>query len=241
MNSMETVCLSIGDAIKAKDVKITNLKQEVHNLKIHRMKSSEENIHLRNQLKSANEQKVFEVHTVAAETVRNYSTHSQCEKKSAPSPTDKTATKPATARDKTPPYLLEQEREVIQIKGEENVRSMFNPTKIWYKGVLYPSPEHAYQSSKIQHVLGNEDPLNREVFAAESAKKAKEEAKKTPFSPSWQKQKANEQEQICQFRLDQDMNFRIILDATEDSKLVHNVSTTNRNAVSTGKMESQIC
>ncbi len=202
--------------IKEKDKKIENLRQELHNLQNNRQMLVEENEALKKALTSskAKEGKADRPET-DTETTGERKTH-----KSVQSQAPKT--KPGNM------IKLEHERvkttsSDIFISGEGNILSMMYESKIQYKCVEYKTPEHAYQCAKVEHVLGKQDKLYEEVKAAATGKDAKTQAKQSPYSPTWQKQKVKELEQICRARANQDMNYRTSLEATGDQNLIHNV------------------
>ena len=218
--SLQTIHSNLDVETKKKDEKIHNLKkknlrQEVDNLQTNRKKLLEENTLLSEQLKNQEIQSV----TVLQSANQNADT--------TPSPPS-TPQPPITS----PPTTTNLES--IYIKGNDHILSMMYNSTIRYRGVMYMTPEHAYQSTKMEYSGVEKDMLDSVKTAADGYA-AKKEAKKSPYSVTWQDKKSKELENICRSRADQDLDFRTVLKATDEQPLIHNVHSEYWGTGKSGK------
>jgi predicted NAD-dependent protein-ADP-ribosyltransferase YbiA (DUF1768 family) len=235
------------EEIKGRDDKIINLREEVHNLQAIRSKLSDDINHLKEDLRKAIEihkNKEAENKTILEELKKLNMTREKTEQeKEQAHSNSKQKVVNETHSDSENSDSIPPKSEVIDrntyIKGDHNILSMLYPVKIWYRAEQYDTPEHAYQCTKIKHTLGDEEDLYHAVKTSKDGKAAKAEAKKAPYSRTWQKIKSNELENICHARVNQDVQFKSVLEATEDSPLVHNVASEFWGMGRSGKGKNQ--
>ena len=81
-------------------------------------------------------------------------------------------------------YVIPTEENVInEFRGENNFLSNFYLRRIFYKGLLFPSVEHAYQANK-----GNSE-FAKKIASLEKPVDAKKEAKLIALPENWEENK----------------------------------------------------
>ena len=213
--SLQTIHSNLDVETKKKDEKIHNLRQEVDNLQTNRKKLLEEN-------------------TLLSEQLKNQEIQSAKLLQSANQNADTTPSPPSTPQPHITSPPTTTNLESIYIKGNDHILSMMYNSTIRYRGVMYMTPEHAYQSTKMEYSGVEKDMLDSVKTAADGYA-AKKEAKKCPYSVTWQDKKSKELENICRSRADQDLDFRTILKATDEQPLIHNVHSEYWGTGKSGK------
>jgi predicted NAD-dependent protein-ADP-ribosyltransferase YbiA (DUF1768 family) len=79
------------------------------------------------------------------------------------------------------------EVEINCFHGEFEFLSNFHMTDIPYKGIVYPSTEHAFQAQKVMNLN-----VRREIAALDTPGKAKRMGKKVKLRPDWEQVKDEE-------------------------------------------------
>ena len=113
--------------------------------------------------------------------------------------------------------------DICYTKNQAPYLSMFYPEKVQFKGKVYRSCEHAYQSQKAIF-SGNRFGYAEQIENAQNATEAKNLAKKLlPYKSGWRLQKVAIVKDIVKARYKQSPSFAKALHGSGDSVLVHNV------------------
>lgn len=105
---------------------------------------------------------------------------------------------------------------IDSFKGAGNsFLSNFYLCEVEYKGVIYPSSEHAYQAAKMKNI---ED--RNKVANAETPAKAKKLAKNLPMADRFENQKIGIMREIVFNKFNQNHELSAMLLATENKRLI---------------------
>jgi ribA/ribD-fused uncharacterized protein len=107
------------------------------------------------------------------------------------------------------------EVEINCFHGEFEFLSNFHMTDIPYKGIVYPSTEHAFQAQKVMNLN-----VRREIAALDTPGKAKRMGKKVKLRPDWEQVKDEEMYEVCFVKFFSDPELNEMLQATGDAELI---------------------
>ncbi len=114
----------------------------------------------------------------------------------------------------------------VKVHGQEHILSMFYRRKHTFTYACRPHKlgEVAYQLSKAEHTVGKNDEILNDIYKCETGFEAKDQARKLPFSPSWQDLKVAEVKDIMKVILNSDEEALDYLLKTGTKYIEHDVS-----------------
>lgn len=104
---------------------------------------------------------------------------------------------------------------IRQFSGKYRFLSNFWPCKVQYDGIIWPTAEHFYQSTKTDNQQQKKDILN-----ASTPGRAKRLGRRVDLSPNWEQTKDDAMLLAVRLKFNQNPDLAKLLMATGDSELI---------------------